>query len=617
MPGESIVLGDAFPIFQTINWNRANPFPGFENIQVVSYEGADSLRFDLNYLNTSKKWLKIAGQVDVGYLDPWDVNPLVITTDFLDELPNGQYKAIVIFSWTPLSGNDFVKQGELVINITGTPPTQISTDKIVYNLLYNRSDNSLTGNSLVSIINNTDLNLLKFWQNGNVFAAAENFTNSFNLIENAGNPLATNPAIPATGNVNIPAKILKQTGEFVTGFSISLLVIDGGISIEPKSLAYEVFKGTEQSKTLSVVNPLGLNFLVTQVPSWLTLDSTAGNTTKTITATTSTSSLTEGVYLGIIKFEYDGKVIDIPVTLDLKTFISIDKTIDFCLDLPEVKVSKKTPEATIVRMTVTATYNVLGVATSFEKVYSQNYFQDKVLFGLGEKLHRHFPRIKKHFFDDDQIVLMQQIEASIKVEELDVNRNLLFDQTVSGIKLFPGKKPKGYPFLTNTVFRKKNDKAIIFSSVVTGTAVTLNKIKEVDLPNPLVLGTASIQFYDFPKVFQPAHLQWENQNLVPEWFTLTGDFTITPEFNHVYARNIFNAQNEKYDFTKVKTLNISTGLIMAKERPTVEEMIESKLSFIKIGETIYRCFNITKKMTLQDSKEELLSNDLEFLIVEQ
>lgn len=621
MPATSRIL----PQNQTIYWDRTGTPPTIAELHIIIDEPVIEppiiilfAQYQLTFENTTTKWLNAPDMGSSSYLEIIANSAyLQLVFQNLDSLPNGNYKAEVLVELS--DAESVVRLVRSVVNLvlTGVAPSQISTDKTAYNLLYNRSNNTLTGDALVNIINNTGLLLLKFWQNGNIFAAAENFTNSFNLIENAGNPLATNTSIPNTGGVNIPAKILKQTGEFVTGFSINLLVIDGGISVQPQSLAYEIFKGTEKSQSISVINPLGLVFTVTQVPAWLTLDSTSGTTTKTIIATTITSGLSEGLYYGIIKFEYDSKVIDIPVTLDLKTFISIDKTINFCLDLPEVKVSKKTPEATIVRMTISATYNVLGITTTFEKIYLQNYFQDKVLFSLGEKLHRHFPRIKKHFFEEDEVILMQQIEASIKVEELDVNRNLLFDQTVSGIKLFPGKKPAGYPFLTNTVFRKINGKSIVFSSTVTGSAITLNKLKEVDLPNPLLAGATAINFYDFPKVYQPAHLQWENQNLVPEWFTLTGDFTITPEFNHIYARNIFNAQNEKYDLSEVKTLNISTGLIMAKERPLIREMIRSKLSFIKIGETVYRCFNITKKMTLQDSKEELLSNDFEFLIVEQ
>lgn len=626
MPATSRIL----PQNQTIYWDRTGTPPTIAELHIIIDEPVIEppiiilfAQYQLTFENTTTKWFNAPDMGSSSYLEIIANSAyLQLVFQNLDSLPNGNYKAEVLVELS--DAESVVRLVRSVVNLvlTGVAPSQISTDKTAYNLLYNRSNNTLTGDSLVNIINNTGGVLLKFWQHGNVFDVAENFTDSFTLVENPEFPLAgrlINIVGNTTGNgsANIPAKILKQTGEFVTGFTINLVIIDGGMSVQPQSLAYEVFKGTEKAQTLSVVNPLGLAFVVSQVPAWLSLDSLAGNTTKTITAISNTIGLAEGIYSGIIKFEYESKVIDIAVTLDLKTFISLDETIDFCLDLPEVKLSKKNENATLVRMTISAVYEVLGITTTFEKVYLQNYFKDHVLFGLGEKLHRHFPRIKKHFFDNDQVILMQQINATIKVEELDVNRNLLFEQTVAGIRLFPGKKPAGYPFLTNSIFRKKNDKAIILSSTVTGTSITLNKIEEVNLPNPLISGTTYIQFYDFPKVYQPIHLQWENQNLVPEWFTLTGDFTITPEFNHIYARNIFNAQNEKYDVSEIKTLNINTGLIMAKERPLIKEIIRSKLAFIKIGETLYRCFNVSKKMTLQDSKEELLSNDFEFLIVEQ
>lgn len=618
MPGEAVVLGDAFPIYQSVNWNRADPFPGFMDINIVSYAGADSLRFDLTYINTAVKWLKIGGQVDVGYLDPWDTNPVAVDVDFLNDLPNGQYKAAVIFSWTPVEGNDFVLRGEFIINITGTPPNQIATDKNPYNLVYNRATDELTGDLAVGILNNGDLIDLKFWQNGNIFAAAESFTTGFNLAENAAIPMATNPVLPETGSVAIPAKILKQTGEFVSGFNINLVIVDGGITVQPESLYFEVFKGSsEKSGVLTVTNPLGVDFTVTQFPAWLTLDDVDGNTSQNINVTTETDLLPVGTYSGIIKFEYNTDFIEIPVTLDLKAFIIIDESKDFCLDLPPVLVNRKSEGAKFVRITMTAVYKVLGVTSTFEKVYQMPYFLDVASFELGEKLHRHFPRAKRHFFDETSLNFMENIVASIKVDEVNANLEVLFTESASDIKLFPGKKPAAYPLLSNFIHRKKNEDAIIFTSIVEGETVQLTKTAESALVNPLVLGTTEINFYDFPKSYTPVHVQWENQNLSPEWFTFTGDYKISPDYNHVYARNIFNAQNEKYDFSKVKTLTIDTGMMLAVERLLVSEMIESKISFIKIEGKIYRCFNVTKKNVEIDSTEELVARQLEYIIVEQ
>ena len=605
------------PKNQIAYFNRQSIVPALQNLQVHVYNPESLVLINVNYIGTEVEWLDLTGQIEN--------DPLML----LQDLSGDATVQLALINLDGLSGNYYVAEinfkvggitytHKVELYLSGTV-TLITTDKTTYNLVYDRSTDTLSGDTLVTILNNTEADLLKFWQNGNIFEAAENFTDNFTLSENSDIPLASNPALPATGNVTIPAKILKQTGEFLSGFTINLLVIDGGISVTPENLYFEIFKapGNEKSSTLSVVNPLAIDYEITEYPTWVTLDSTTGNSDKIFTVTTETSAINSGIYSGIIKFEYDGKFIDIPVTLDLKTFIDIDETTEFCLDLPEVIISKKNEDAKFVRITLSATYLVLGVTTLFQKVYALPYFLDQAKFGMGEKLHRHFPRIKDHFFNVNNLDLLSKIDSAIKVEELDADRQPIFEQSATGIKLFPGKKPAGYPFLTNYIFRKKNKDSIIFSSLVVADKIEMSKILEKNLSNPLIASIQEIRFWDYPKVFNPVHVQWENQNLVPEWFTFTGDYTISPEFNQVYARSIFNAQNEKYDVTKIKTLNIDTGLILAKERPLIEEMIESKISFIKIGSKVYRCFNITKKMTLESSKEELLSNDLEYLIVEQ
>lgn len=618
---EEIVLGKVTPKTQTIFWDRTGIPPNFE-IETSS-SNAESVYFSINFINTAVKWLEFTdyeGLTD-GYLYKfYTFENLVGTLKNTLDLPSGTYKAKIVFTFSK-AGNpvNAVIEVEVTLILSGYSPDSISTDKSVYNLAYNRSTNELTGELAVGILNNTGPAQLKFWQEGNIFATAENFTTGFNLAENPAVPMATNPALPETGSVSIPAKILKQSGEFVQGFTINLVIVDGGITVQPTSLYFEVFKGSsEKSAVLTVTNPLGVDFYVTAFPSWLGLNEVAGNTSRTITATTATHLLQPGTYTGIIRFEFNtDDFIEIPVTLDLKAFIIIDETKNFCLDLPPVKVNRKSAAAKFVRITMTAVYKVLGVTSTFEKVYQMPYFQDVASFELGEKLHRHFPRAKRHFFDETSLNFMENIVASIKVDELNANLEVLFTESASDIKLFPGKKPAAYPLLSNFIHRKKNEDAIIFTSIVEDETVELTKTAESALVNPLVLGTTQINFYDFPKTYAPVHVQWENQNLSPEWFTFTGDYKISPDYNHVYARNIFNAQNEKYDFSKVKTLSIDTGMMLAAERSLVSEMIESKISFIKIEGKIYRCFNVTKKNVEIDSTEELVARQLEYIIVEQ
>lgn len=610
------------PKVQNISWDRVSALPTLSDFVVTIMEDDVVLyaQYYFSFEGTGISWLYSPGNESSSYIIYTD--PLVelpVSVQNLNLLPNGIYKAYVYIELS--NGEGYVRTLTGTVNLTlgGVAPGTIATDKNPYNLVYNRATDELTGDLAVGIVNNDDLIDLKFWQNGNIFAAAENFTTGFTLAGNPAVPMATNPALPETGSVSIPAKILKQTGEFVQGFNINLVIVDGGITVSPESLHFEVFKGSpEKSAPLSVTNPLGIDFDITEFPTWLTLDAVSGDTSQTITATTATDLLEVGTYTGIIKFEFNiDDFIEIPVTLDLKAFIIIDETKDFCLDLPPVKVNRKSADAKFVRITMTAVYKVLGVTSTFEKVYQMPYFLDVASFELGEKLHRHFPRAKRHFFDETEFVFMENIVASIKVDELNANLEVLFTESASGIKLFPGKKPLAYPLLSNFLHRKKNENAVIFTSEVDAEEVIFKKTAENDLVNPLIIGTTEINFYDFPKTYAPVHVQWENQNLVPEWFTLTGDYKISPDFNHIYARNIFNAQNEKYDSSKVRTLLIDTGMILAKERELISEMIEYKLAFIKIEGKIYRCFNITKKNVEVDSSEELVARPLEYLIVEQ
>ncbi len=609
------------PTVQNITWDRVSALPTLSDFIVTIIEDQVVLyaQYYFSFEGTGIRWLYSPGNEDssfIMYTDPLVELPVAVKNFNL--LPNGIYKAYVYIELS--NAEEYVRTLTGTVNLTlgGVAPGTIATDKNPYNLVYNRSTDELTGDLAVGIVNNTDNLPLKFWQNGNIFAAAENFTTGFNLAENPAVPMATNPALPETGSVSVPAKILKQTGEFVAGFSINLVIVDGGIEVQPQNLAFEVFKGSpEKSAVLTVTNPLGVDFEITAYPDWLAFDDLDGNASQTITATTSTDTTAVGSYAGVIRFEFNSDFIEIPVALELKSFIVIDETKEFCLDLPPVKVFRKSEEAKFVRITLTATYKVLGFASTFEKVYQIPYFLDVANFQLGEKLHRHFPRAKQHFFGETSLIFMENIIASIKVEELNAALEVLFTESVSDIKLFPGKKPAAYPLLSNFLHRKKNEDALIFTSIVDGETVQFEQTAETDLQNPLIVNSTEIHFYDFPKTFAQVHVQWENQNLSPEWFTFTGDYKITPDYNHIYARNIFNAQNEKYDFTKVKTLTVDTGMMLAYERELISEMIESRLTFIKIEGKIYRCFNITKKNVELDSTEELIARDLEYIIVEQ
>jgi hypothetical protein len=273
--------------------------------------------------------------------------------------------------------------------------------------------------------------------------------------------------------------------------------------------------------------------------------------------------------------------------------------------------------ARFVRITVSAIYNLMGVETIKEGIYPIPYVSDKDKFSLGEKVHKQFPRFKGSFFDVvGEIELMKNAVVSFKAEELDVNYNVLLTETQSNIKLFPGVKPIGYPLLSNFLFRKRNNNAIFFNSRVQDEKIMVEKIVDTDDVNSLQYGEKQVIYYLYPKYSKVLNLHFENENLSPEWFSLTGEYKISSDYTHIYAKNVFNSQNEKYDFSKVKILTINTGFFLKEELYLIEKMIESRITYIMIEDKLYRCFSTVQKFVLNDSLEQLANKDLEFLIVE-
>ncbi|MEC5156680.1 hypothetical protein [Chryseobacterium sp. MP_3.2] len=608
------------PASQSMTWDVTGPEPSISDISVIVIETKEVLyvQYSLQFVATSVNWL-IATGITGSYLD-FNGAGANLPLDFqnLNSLTPGVYKCNVIIEFS--NDVEYVRTltSEITLTVTGT--LGITTDQPTYNAVFNRADNSLSGDTLVTILNNTVPKVLSFWQPSNLFEPKTGFTGSFSLEDNLTLSIASNPALPVTGTVNHQCKLLGPSSEFIAGFAINLLILDeNGIGVQPSSLAFEVIKNTtEKTAVLSVINPLGIAFTV-ETPLWLVPSVSGGSASADITLTTSTSSLNPGTHAGIVKIVFAGGFIEVPVNLLLKQFISnnwIER--NFCLDASPLYFTKINEAAKFVRTTMTATYVVNGVTSVFNQVYIVRYINDVAFFDLGKKLHTYFPRFQQHLFDlVAEIPFMQIIVADLILEELDEEYAVLLSENLNGSKFFPGSRPKMFPLFSNYEFRKKNKGSQYFVSAAEDDTVFTNKIPPTVADETLVFDAKTLKLYQYPAVFKPVHVQWENQNLVPEWFTMTGEFTISADFAHITAKNVLNSLLQKFETSKIKRLQINTGFILKEELELMEEFIDSRTAFLGIEDKIYRCFNVTSKMVLANSSESIIQRDLEFLIVEE
>lgn len=611
---------------QNLVWNAANsqPLANIFNLNLQYYLiSSPNIAYDIYFSEPVAPWLSISGPSVLGDFitvsGGLEKNISIQLID-IDLLPNGVYNAEIVFTASGTS-NGVVNTYDIVsyfvtLTIFNNSSASISVDKNQYNVFFNRQTGVLSGDTTVNILNNTEPLSLNFIANN--FVTKNNVIDNFDIEEFN---IASNLNLPNQGSVNITGGLFKVDNSQIANVNIALtLGLNSDLFVDKNFINFSINKATPQtaSSSLYITNPEDKSYTIT-APSWLTLSQNNGSSSGYITVTTvSSSTLAGGDYTGDIVIAYDNKSISIPVFLQVISFMSFNPgNNNFCKDIPSVIFNRMNATARILRITMSAKFNLQGIETTKENIYAIPYVSEKAIFNLGEKVNNQFPRRKTHFFDiPNDFLLMKNAVVNLVCEELDSNYNLLLSETLTDIKLFPGSKPIAFPLLSNNLFRKKNKGSVFFNSKVMGEEIKVEKVEINDNINELNFGSTVVKYYDYPKYYNIISVHFENENLSPEWFTLTGEFKITSEFTHIYANNIFKNQNEKYDFSKVKMLNVNTGFFLQNELLLIEKLVESKLAFMKINDKIYRCFSTTQKLILDDSSEELLNRDLDFLIVE-
>ncbi|MCX8533115.1 hypothetical protein [Chryseobacterium luquanense] len=608
-------------------WNASQekPLPSnfILNLQYYLIQNPNIV-FDIVFMQPVAPWLTLIGSSvfhNSITVAGGGIKNLTTQLSNIDSLPNGVYEAEIIFTATGLYNQQIstydIASLFVTLTIFNNDSASIKVDKLQYNVFFNRSTNILNGETLVAILNNSTPIQLKFLADN--FLTKTNITDSFS-IENFG--IENNQNLPAQGNVNVLGGLFKIDNSRIANVNINLAIgLNSDIFADKSSLTFNINKSTPQTANESVyiTNPENKTFAIT-TPNWLSSTVFNGMSSSGFIkfTTVSSANIAGGIHTGNVIISYETKTITIPVVLTVVSFSSFQFSTKFCLDIPEIIFNRMNAAARLVRVTISAKYNLNGVETIKENIYAQPYVNEKALFKISDKIHSQFPRFKSDFFSiGNDFELMKNAIIDLKFEELDVNYSILMTETISNLKFFPGREPDGNPLISNWLFRKRNKKSVFFNSKIVGENIIVEKIESTNDVDELSFGSKVVKYYELPQNFNSIDIHFENDNLVPEWFTFTGEYKITAEFSHTYAKNIFKSQNEKYDFTKTKMLALNTGFFIKQELSLIEKMVESKLVFMKIAGKIYRCFSTTQKLMLDDSTEELLGRDLEFLIVEQ
>ncbi len=536
-------------------------------------------------------------------------------------LPNGTYAVEIGFNAYAKNSsgvNTLFDSVSYVIylEVFNNDAASITTEKSEYNLVFNRETNVLSGDTSVVLQNNTVPDVLTF--DADYFVSKTGITTDFTL---EGSNLATQPALPQSGLVTVNGAV-KKAGNKIANVKIKLFMVNtSDIVADKTALSFQLMKSVPgtASQSFFLTNPENYPFTLT-APSWLTLSASSGTGSMSIIATTvNSSAIAGGVYTGEIVISYNGETLIIPVQLVVVAFVNLflESGDNFCHDIPKVVFNKLNATARFVKVSLKSTYELMGAVTIVENVFQVPYINNLGEFALGDKVHSYFPEYDGNPFEMSGMqVFRKPALVEFKAEELDINFTSIHTETTTGIVLYPGKKPAGYPLLSSVMHRKTNGGNILFTSEIKNNRIEVNKIVAgaTELPD---FGTQTLNLYEFGKVYDPMHVVWFNQNLAPEWFTFTGSRRRSPEFSHIYSRNIWDGQNKKFGYTKNRTLSVETGFFMKVEEELIEQLLQSPLVYLRTERTTYKVFAVSPKLETDNTEDETIEKVLEFVIVEE
>ena len=493
---------------------------------------------------------------------------------------------------------------------------------------------------------------IQLTQAAQYFAIADaSFSTSTNII--AGADLAQLATV-TSNPLGILAVLKNSAGDSIANFSLKVAILENdNITANISSAEFELVKSKSEVKTqkFNLSNPSGKSFSIT-APSFVTVSPSSGNTSAEITiSTVNSSTLNIGDYAGNIVITFDStKTIVIPITLSVINFFSsqLSSDFNFCLDKKLMKFYKIDEAGVFVRALLTITFRTPTETKTVERSYVLPYFEGKAEMDIGAKIQTYFLKYIKNILAEanvsqyfNQKVWYYPVSVTGTVEELDADYNVKNSETLTEIKFFAGKKPLGYPVLTNNLVRRRSaDSKVIFSFIsgvtnindfganFTSYAVVPDKVAvalKTETADQLFtwpsvkqfnIGVNPIKIITLPNNNQTVNVAFYNSNLVPDWLTITGDFKISNDFTYTISRNVISGNEEKFDTEKTKNLTINSGFILRTELPVLEELAESKLIFLEIAGKYYKGILTTNKIGKEDSTEELISRDLEFLITE-
>lgn len=557
----------------------------------------------------------------------------------LDNLPVGTHTIDIFFDAYGINDQNnevYLENFSTTVTLTVKSGAGISTDKNSYSLIFNKANNTLSGDGKIIVYSNdavtfnvSDL-FIQITQTSQTGQRYLSFVNNSNI--------QSKPVGNYSGTVNI-----TQNG-YTKNVTINLEVINDAteFDVNPKNFTLTMQKAPGISKTLlaNISNPNNLNITVDIKPTFIS-EAIIVNNVLTL-KTDNSSNFAIGNYSGKVILKAGTKTKEINISLSIIQSIDHDfknSSYYFAEDPNKAIIFKINPTASYVKMKLEMYFKGYGEEFSETQFGAIPYFKGKAEFYPGEEINDFFIRCK-NFVETSEIQYLMNL-ASVKITFFEMNGN---DEELSNIILdnllfAPGKKPLCYPILTNYKIRStypkseiklpvdrlspKNEidelKSIYLEDLTpeaAATCIDLYTFKREKFDSSYekkIISAGGMQFIPIMERRDLIHIIWENSNLVFEWFTAPLKYKNKDEIESVFSETK-DYKEEKFESSSSRLLTINSGWILKEESQMITDLLKSTLCFIKFKDKIVRAYPIGNANELDDIEKNTLEMDLEFKV---
>ena len=337
----------------------------------------------------------------------------------------------------------------------------------------------------------------------------------------------------------------------------------------------------------------------------------------------------------------------IPVYISVKKELEmVERDIYFCKDKDLLEVRAK-GDGDYMEMQLKIHFSGYGQEKEVTQRYEYVFFQGKVKIDIGEEVQDFFegiPNLHSLTLNETRDITVYPLYKAAVVDVVLVERALRGEEKaryeLKGLRYLPGKKPKGYPYLTESLLRSTYPDSMVSLSgllkdireqqlvKIVSDRVRLTEVREdYEVGNFSFLRSVADIRYSPTSIITYKGLSlepkpksndrpilgiFENQNQCPDWFSFAGEWEGHVEYQHQIGEHLLSRDRYKERVEEKRTFKLNTGWIFAEEIAVLWELVRSEQCFLKIQGEWVKVIPISQKPLSYDSTRNLHSYVVEF-----